>query len=376
MKTAGIYIHVPFCRKKCDYCSFYSIPYDSGLAAKFTDAVAENIAATSDLLKKHNADAIYFGGGTPSLLNDSQLDHILRAVRDNISVSENAEITIECNPADIDSGFFNAKSDLSVNRFSIGVQTLNMNSYSFLGRNGGFADERFLNVINDNSWRNISLDYISALKNQSSENAAEEIKRMIKTGAKHFSVYLLSVEQGTPLFSRFDFPENYDDHQAEIYYLVKNILEENGYRHYEISNYSMKGYESAHNLKYWNFEEYAGFGPAAHSFINGERYSFKDDVKGFCEGNFVKITDSRTEKDALCEFIMTALRLRKGISVNRLKSLFDDEIQQSVTDVFRRFLETSMLEENRENGVIHFRVPDESIIITDTVIEQICRELV
>ncbi len=372
MKNLGIYIHVPFCRKKCDYCNFYSIKYDEDVADKYVNALIESINLKSSILKNYTADTIYFGGGTPSLLKNEQLKKIMTAVKDNIDVSLNAEISIESNPIDISDDFFICKTAMGFNRFSIGVQTLNKDVYKFIGRNGGFADENFLNIVKAHSDLNISLDYISGVNEAACGIVENEIQTLINAKPKHFSVYLLSVEKNTPLFSRFEMTENHDANQADVYLKVKIILEENNYHHYEISNFCLKGFESRHNLKYWNFEEYAAFGPSAHSFMGNERWSYANDADKFINGDFSEIKDIRCERDAKVEYIMTSLRLRQGLSLLRYSELFNSDIISDTGNVFSTQISLGGIEKTGDGANVVFKIPDSKILISDVIIEAVC----
>ena len=273
MDTLGIYIHVPFCVKKCLYCDFYSVSYESDISEKYVDAVIRNLRYYSD--KKRITDTVYFGGGTPSLLSVEQIQRILDETGKNFSLSADAEITLETNPNTVDFLKLSELRKTGINRLSIGVQSMIDSELAFLGRiHTAERAERSVYDAYKAGFENISCDVIIALPEQSAESLRYTLERVTDMPIKHVSAYILKTEQGTP----FDCDEIKkclpdDDTVAEIYLEMVRVLESKGFEQYEVSNFAKKGFESRHNCRYWKCSDYIGIGPSAHSCNNGKRFA-------------------------------------------------------------------------------------------------------
>ncbi len=309
-KTYGVYIHIPFCKAKCSYCAFVSTP-DISLKQRYIKALLREIAECS--AKGGIVDTVYIGGGTPSCLDGGELYSILCAVRKAFRVTPNAEITVEANPESCGDGFVSACKDSCVNRVSMGLQSSDDEILKTVGRIHCYADfvsaaERLASC----GINNISSDIILGLPRQTQT----DVKKCIETFdalCSHASVYALNVECNTPLFDSGYSPD--DDSVADLYEFAVRELAKRGFSRYEVSNFARCGSYSRHNLKYWQYMPYIGFGAAAHGF-DGQRvrYGNSDDIIKYIGGerpNTVELSD----KDVYNEYIMLALRTERGISV-------------------------------------------------------------
>lgn len=318
MNTIGIYIHIPFCEQKCPYCDFYSIA-DKNEFDKYTSAVVDRIITFSKIYNRQ-VSTIYFGGGTPSLIDSKRLTQILSAIKDNFSITNDAEITVEVNPCSQSNIDFRELFDSGFNRISIGLQSACENELRILGRRHSANDAK-QTVINakDAGFENISLDLMLCVPEQTKSSLTESIKFCKDCDVNHISAYILKIEENTQFFrikdslSLFD-----DDEQSEMYIHAVNELENNGYLQYEISNFSKKGFEGKHNLKYWHDEEYIGIGPSAHSFINGKRFFYSRNFDEFYNDIIIEDGDGGDIE----EFIMLSLRLNEGVSLEKLNNKY------------------------------------------------------
>lgn len=301
----GLYVHIPFCTRKCGYCDFYSVKYDEAAARLYQNEVKRRISELDITY-----DTVYFGGGTPSVIQSGVAD-ILSAV----SFSENAEITTECNPETAGAQFFESVSEAGVNRVSIGLQSANTDELLFLTRPHSAKDVK---AAVDSALacgiNNISLDVMLGFLGQTAGTLKNTLDFCIGSGAKHISAYMLKIEQGT-LFSKRGGIALPDDETVRLYEFCCEYLEQNGFLQYEISNFARPGYECRHNLIYWNCDDYIGLGPAAHSLYKGGRYHFDRDLAAFTAGA-QPIFDG--DGGTLDEYIMLRLRLCEGLIFDEL----------------------------------------------------------
>lgn len=316
MDTLGIYIHVPFCVKKCSYCDFYSVSYESDISEKYVDAVIRNLRYYSD--KKRITDTVYFGGGTPSLLSVEQIQRILDETGKNFSLSADAEITLETNPNTVDFLKLSELRKTGINRLSIGVQSMIDSELAFLGRiHTAERAERSVYDAYKAGFENISCDVIIALPEQSAESLRYTLERVTDMPIKHVSAYILKTEQGTP----FDCDEIKkclpdDDTVAEIYLEMVRILESRGFEQYEVSNFAEKGFESRHNCRYWKCYDYIGIGPSAHSCNGGKRFAVGRNLHEFIDSDIQKIEITDEKPCGFEEYAMLRLRLKEGLDLD------------------------------------------------------------
>ena len=326
MKPLGLYIHIPFCRSKCLYCDFCSFPNrNEEVKERYADVLCRDLAHRADKCRGYEVETVYFGGGTPTLMHPKQLLRILDTVFRYYHVANGAEITAECNPA---TGSKKAFAELyrgGFDRLSIGLQSTHANELRALGRIHTFADfEKTFSEAREAGFENISADLMSGIPEQTVESYLQSIDRLCSLHPEHISAYGLSVEEGTPFFkmqSRLKLPD--EDAAREMYFEGIRLLESKGYQQYEISNFARHGYESRHNLKYWNCEEYLGFGPAAYSDFGGERFGNSRELDAYIEGRELlaeRETPSLTSR--MNEYVMLRMRLTDGVSVSAFETRF------------------------------------------------------
>ncbi len=314
--SSGLYIHVPFCGKKCRYCDFYSISYNKNLVEEYAKAVIRNIQHYSD--KSRILDTVYFGGGTPSLISTEYISQFMAEIRGNFNLSENAEITLEANPNTLTSEKLWELRKIGINRLSIGVQSMNDDELKFLGRT--HTAERAVKAVyeaKNAGFDNISCDLMIALPNQSAVGLISSIDKMADLPIQHISAYILKIEEGTA----FDCPEIRnivpdEDESAELYMVMVNRLREKGFYQYEVSNFAKNGYESRHNSRYWKCLDYIGIGPSAHSCYNGKRFAVNPDLQGFIESSVQQTVITDESPCGFEEYAMLRLRLAEGYNLN------------------------------------------------------------
>jgi oxygen-independent coproporphyrinogen-3 oxidase len=334
-EALGVYVHVPFCARKCDYCGFYSVPLGSPEALKtrtgYAASVERDIFRRSEIFNGVNVDTIYFGGGTPSLLSPKELDSILKSLSRVASVSPDAEISIEMNPSDISNAFLGDLRSLGFNRFVLGVQTLTKKWHDTIGRAREVCALKDLELFFSAEGVAHCLDIITGIPGQDMREYAGELERLCGFGPDHISVYLLSLEKGTPLAGRMEYGDDMEALQGEAFTVTRNFLLSRGYDHYEISNFARPGFRSRHNMKYWTFRPYAGFGPGSHSFYGGERYINRMTVMEYSENPAHRLErDERGVSSAMVEYVMTGLRLLDGMSLGGFRNQFGADLPSEV----------------------------------------------
>ena len=331
----GIYIHIPFCVHKCIYCDFLSAPADDDVKYAYTKALINEIRNTADRQVKDKITSIFFGGGTPSVLPDCCIADILMAVRDCFDISDDAEITMECNPGTVNESRLSESRAAGVNRLSFGLQSADNNELKMLGRIHTFEQfaESF-RLARNAGFNNINVDLMSAIPGQTEATLENTFDKVMALQPEHISVYSLILEDGTYLADNIDkFPPVPDeDEDRRMYHMTKERLHSAGYERYEISNYSRKGFECRHNLLYWNGGEYYGFGCSAAGFIGNERYSDIRDVKKYIgfNGDIEKLHENieiLTKEDAMEEFMFLGLRKMAGVDVMDFQRRFGVPIE-------------------------------------------------
>ncbi len=330
MRPLGLYIHIPFCRSKCDYCDFYSVPNaDKRTMDRYQKALLAHLEETAPQAKGHVVDTIYIGGGTPSFYGEKRIRGILKGVRKWYQVDKACEITMEANPDSVDRRTFTYLRRAGVNRFSLGVQSACDRDLACVHRPHTFQQAvEAVAAARKAKVDNLSLDLIYGLPGQTLEAWQETVEQVLALEPEHLSCYGLKVEEGTPLWRRRDseaLPD--DDTQAEMYMWTVDRLAQAGYRQYEISNFARQGRESRHNLKYWMTEEYIGFGPAAHSDFGGCRYSVARDLEGYINGvlnggSIIEESDQIPARERGGEYLMLRLRTVRGIEEAEYRRMF------------------------------------------------------
>lgn len=311
----GLYVHVPFCAKKCPYCDFYSVPYRRDTADLYFAALLREIQAAPDGL---SADSLYFGGGTPILAGQKRLGSVVEAARKKFGLC--GEITLEANPFVLPQSEYEGLVEAGFNRISFGLQSAIPGELKALGR--AHSPEQAANAVRQAKragFLNISVDIMLGIPGQSPESLKQTLDFIGGLDLQHVSAYLLNIEQGTP-FDRMqvlkDCPD--DDTAADLYLQAVEALESMGFQQYEISNFARPGYESRHNLKYWRCEEYLGFGAAAHSFYQGKRYAHTRNLEAYLSDAEKDINVTEEHAGKISERLMLNLRLTEGINLRTL----------------------------------------------------------
>ncbi len=331
-RSLGIYIHIPFCLAKCRYCDFCSFDdLGDGAMRQYKDELCRRIAGLAEYTAGYSVDTLYFGGGTPSLLSAAQLSDILNALHRALPFSDNAEITLECNPATASMEKLSDFRALGVNRLSIGLQSAVDYELALLGRAHSVSD--FVSCYNDArsvGFDNISADLMYGIPEQSLESFRYSVSFLCDLDPEHISSYGLMIEEGTDFYRNRDkLNVADDDMQAELYILLGELLAKRGYNKYEISNFSRCGYESRHNMRYWLGKEYIGLGVAAHSYFGDERYGNSRNIGAFLNGEDIVCEREKIEGDALkFEYVMLRLRLAEGIDREDYRARFGEDFDR------------------------------------------------
>ena len=317
----GIYIHVPFCRSKCQYCDFYSLTSKKDCDFDgYLEAICAHIKEAGPQTPNHIVDTIYFGGGTPSYLGAEGMSAILTAVRKSFDVSPTAEITFEANPDSVTDRLLRRLRSEGFNRVSLGIQCDNNEILKKLGRPHTYEEAvQAVKKIRKHRFRNLSVDLMYGLPSQRIQDWEKTLRNVLRLKPDHISCYGLKVEEGTPLYECRDFYNMADDDtQADMYLKTVEVLKEFGYRQYEISNFCKKGQVSRHNLKYWTGGEYLGFGPDASSDFGGSRFSIVRDLQAYIDGitnggTVLRELQEISPRERAGEYLMMRLRTASGI---------------------------------------------------------------
>ena len=371
--SAGIYLHFPFCESKCPYCDFYSTLIDDNISTKFIDAViSESKRETDTVFGSFAYDTIYFGGGTPSLMNPDEINRLLENLQANFNIEKNREITIECNPSSLTGEKIDGYLKIGINRISLGVQSFDEANLKTLGRL--HTPDEAVNtyrMIRDSGFKNISIDLIYGILHQTIADWESDLRTAIDLAPEHISAYNLVIEDGTEFGklygqNRLNLPS--DEEQLQMYNELNDKLKNAGYRRYEISNFSLPGFECRHNLKYWTGKPYLGLGPSAVSFDGKVRQKNRADIDAYIraiQDGAEKPYDKEIigRETALEESIMSGLRLARGLSVDFMKDRFNYDILREKKGVIDLLLAENMI--TIKNGYI--KLMDQALFISDSV---------
>ena len=355
----GVYIHIPFCVRKCRYCGFLSFPgYPEEMYETFTEAAVRELKNFNEgFVGKYEADTVFIGGGTPSLLSGEQIGRLLDAVRGTFGISDDAEITMEANPNSLTAGKLAEYRAAGVSRLSMGAQSFSDRVLDSLGRVHKAADiERAFAEARAAGFDNINLDLMFAVPDQTMDDVMDSVKRAAELGPEHISLYGLQLEEDTIFYEEYksgmlDLPD--EEKEREMYMAAVKALKEAGYAHYEISNFAKPGYECRHNLKYWEMGGYVGLGPGAHSYIGGERRKNVDSLEDYLEltgaGRSATEPGSRamdTRHDAMAVFVCTGLRKLEGIDLKEFENRFGEEffgVYKEKADVIKEYMDRGLM---------------------------------
>ena len=363
-KELELYVHIPFCVRKCAYCDFLSAPADTQERTLYIDALTEEIRARKNDFNAYRVSTIFLGGGTPSILEGDDSARIFRALQENFDISDDAEITMEVNPGTVTEEKAASWRKSGVNRLSIGLQSADDRELKMLGRIHTYRE--FLDTwksVREAGFENVNVDLISAIPGQNLRSWSETLRKAADLGPEHISAYSLIVEEGTPFYERYGDGSGEDedkgnhlpplpdeDTEREIYKATEKILAEYGYHRYEISNYSKTGYECRHNLGYWERKEYLGLGLGASSLLSECRFHNTADM-----GKYLRLYENAgtdicediehlSVEDQMEEFMFLGLRKTVGISVDDFRKAFGKEIREVYGEQMRKLEEQRLIE--------------------------------
>ena len=371
---SGIYFHIPFCKQKCSYCDFYSTRDSNGIV-DLVNSEMQELVLRKDYLKNDLIDTIYFGGGTPSLLSEYDVNNLLGCVKQNFEVSTECEITFETNPDDLTEDYLKSLRDCNINRLSVGIQSYNDKILKYLGRR---HDSKLLDFNIETAKKvgfdNISVDLIFGIPGLDLTTYLESLNKVVQLDVQHISAYSLTIAEGTLFYklrNQNKLKEMNEDELLIQFNATIDILAENGFNHYEISNYAKEGYKSRHNCSYWEDVNYLGIGPSAHSYNGVSRQWNISGTKKYC-----KMIDSRdsffeieflTNKDKFNEYIITGLRTSKGVSRKFITETFDEPICKHFTKEIKNLLQQDLIYKDDDNVILTRR----GILISDYILQML-----
>ena len=376
MSELGIYIHMPFCKRKCYYCDFISFENKQNEIGQYCKALIKEIQHESKNIKE-SVSTIYVGGGTPSFVDANYVKQIIEVLKSNYYIQKNAEITVEINPGTVNEEKLKKYKEAGVNRLSIGLQSTKNQLLKQIGRIHTFEEFLFsYNLARKIGFQNINVDLMLGLPNQTLEDLEDSLKQIIKIAPEHISLYSLIVEKNTQIEKMINngeiiLPE--EELERNMYWKTKEILEKNNYKHYEISNYAKEGYESKHNSNCWKQKEYLGFGVAAHSYYQNKRYCNINSIEEYCkniEDNNIRnnrITcEIQTNEEKRKEYMLLGLRMIDGINIQEFKNKFID----NPIYVFHKELEKLVKENLIEIDLNQIKLTNKGLDLANLVWEE------
>ena len=382
-KKLEIYVHIPFCAKKCAYCDFLSFPGNMRMRREYTDKLLEEIRIQSSFVREYQVDTIFLGGGTPSVLDVTDITAIMGTLKEHYDIAPDAEITIEVNPGTVKMEGLVAYREAGINRVSMGLQSADDTELRYLGRIHTY--DEFLKSfqrVRMAGFTNVNVDLISAIPGQTPESWRNTLKKTAMLKPEHISAYSLIVEEGTPFYDRYgghvemesyemspeerrrlmalpDLPD--EDTEREMYYMTRICLAEQGYERYEISNYARPGFECRHNVGYWTGTEYLGLGLGASSYLEGCRFHNTSDFQSYVSAHFDdeaefcqalrQDMEQLSVKSKMEEFMFLGLRLTRGVSVEGFITRFGQSIRNVYGGVIDKLEREGLLE--HKNGYYH-----------------------
>lgn len=353
-KSRGLYIHIPFCIKKCSYCDFFSLPAVSPQhTSRYIDGVQQEIWLRAKYLEDTVIKTVYLGGGTPSLLTPSQISSLLDCINNSFTLDKDAEICMEANPATLDFEKIQAITRAGVNRLSLGIQSFDDSELRVLGRSHTAGEAlNTIMLLRDAGFENYNLDLIYGIPGQTISSWEQTLNKALKTQPRHLSIYLLQLDEKTPLACKIKTGEVQlldEEDELLMYNIGINLITEAGLQQYEISNFARPGYESRHNLIYWNAMEYIGIGAGAVSFINGKRYMNRADLQLYLAAAengkqcMVEELECMDEKALIVDAIILGLRLCQGIDLHDFELRFGIKLLKEYKDIINTFIDENLL---------------------------------
>jgi oxygen-independent coproporphyrinogen-3 oxidase len=354
----SVYIHIPFCKSKCGYCSFVSF---SNLERK-SEYLTALLKEIKNFYEGESLKTLYLGGGTPSVLSVSELGKILR----NFNVTSKTEITMEANPDDVDYEYLRGVFDLGINRLSFGCQTFDDKILKQINRRHDAKQVALaVSTAKNAGFKNISLDFIYGLPNQTQDGFLNDLNSAVKLGVQHISLYGLKIEEGCSFYNNP--PQNLpdDDEQADMYLGAIETMNALGFEHYEVSNFSLPDFNSKHNLTYWDNEEYYGFGVSAHGYKNGVRYANTQNLTEYIENPCEhKTSKLLTTQEKLEEEIFLGLRKMKGIDVERINLKYGIDFEKKYNEILKKYEGLNLLSKTQKG----YKFTPNGILVSNVVL--------
>ena len=365
----GLYVHIPFCVRKCNYCDFCSFPDNAQLRENYVASLISEIESYRSA-PRIKIDTVFFGGGTPSLLSGEQFSAVVKAIRKSFCLCENYEFTVEVNPGTVNEAILRVFKDSGVNRLSIGFQSMHDNEQKILGRIHNYNDfyEAFA-LARSLGFDNVNVDVMYGIPEQTADSFEQTLLAVTDLSPEHISCYGLIIEEGTPFCEMKEslrLPD--EDTECSMYEEASRLLSKKGYEHYEISNYSKRGRQCRHNLKYWRDEDYIGVGLAAHSYYRGERlYNTESfgEYLGKTRAQY-QYSERTPGKDAF-EYVMLALRLREGLSLIKYEGIFGVSFLQGRERILEKYKKLGLLEVTKTS----VRLTEKGFYLSNTVISDL-----
>jgi oxygen-independent coproporphyrinogen-3 oxidase len=381
-KELELYIHIPFCIRKCAYCDFLSGPADDDTIEKYVEALKAEIRSQSELAKDYLVTSIFFGGGTPSILSGTQMKSLVQVIRKVFEIADFAEISMEANPGTVTRRKLKAYRNAGINRISFGLQSTNDKELKVLGRIHSYKEFlKSFSLARECGFDNINVDLISAIPNQTVESWEESVRNILALEPEHISAYSLIVEEGTPFYEKYGEGAHYEDtlpseeDERLMYQRTEELLEEAGYHRYEISNYAKHGKECRHNLGYWERKEYLGLGLGSSSLIRNARFKNCDDLEFYMEHSddvlqIREIEGALTKEEQMEEFVFLGMRKKAGISLKKFEKIFGKSLEECYGKGIKKMKSEQLIEE--EDGML--KLTNKGIDISNYVFAEILYE--
>ena len=353
-KKLGIYIHIPFCVRKCNYCDFNSFASDDETIVNYINALCNEIRAYGPDYKDYSVDTVFIGGGTPSILPADLTRQFMDCLYSNFVIDSDAEISMEANPGTLDIEKIKAYKELGINRISLGLQSTVSQELKILGRIHDY--ETFLDsfrMLRETGFKNINVDLMNGIPNQTYDSFMRGLKTIKELSPEHISIYSLIVEEGTPFYEReLNLPD--EDEERKMVHSIPSILGKE-YHQYEISNYSKRGFECKHNIKYWRREEYLGMGLSAASLVNETRFKNTENLKDYLSifkerekiyDNNIRFSEFEhlSDEDKMSEYMFLGLRMNVGINISDFEKTFDISLYEKYGKKIKLHVEEGLLE--------------------------------
>ncbi len=344
----GLYIHIPFCVKKCRYCDFTSFADKTDCF----DLYVKQLMCEMEQYRGEGIDTVFIGGGTPTVMSTKQLEKIIGACFKNFNISSDYEFSVEANPGTLDDEKIKTLLTGGANRISVGVQSFDDNALKMLGRiHSARSAYNTVCRLHELGFLNINADIMTALPSQTEEMLLKTADRLLELPLTHISAYSLIIEDGTPMAEDYkngqlNLPD--EDSDRHMYAALSEKLAQNGFNRYEISNFAKDGFECRHNKKYWQCREYIGLGAAAHSYIGNERFSNTSSLSEYLSGKYCRNTEVLTQADKIEEFIIMGLRMRCGISETEFMRRFNKSFAETYKNQLEKFINGGFMK--AENG--------------------------